>query len=219
MYKVDEPDTFEVLVFGDPQPRNDKEIGYIRDDVVAEVITTKAKLGIAMGDIMYDDLSLFDRYNSVISQIGIPFYNVPGNHDRNYDASDDAHSLETFKYYFGPAYYSFEYGKVHFIILDDVVHFIDNGKPKLYETDPTGIYFQYKACVIGEAEPEVEEILNKEYKENMKMEDGFRLAIKALKKSLDKNFDPNKIDAAYVSVKNSKFRRLKKDEIKSYMKK
>jgi len=130
LYKVEESDTFEVLVFGDPQPRNDKEIGYIRDDVVAELIATNAKLGIAMGDIMYDDLSLFDRYNRVISQIGIPFYNVPGNHDRNYDASDDAHSLETFKYYFGPAYYSFEYGKVHFIILDDVVHFIDSNKPK-----------------------------------------------------------------------------------------
>lgn len=96
---------------------------------------------------------------------------------------------------------------------------VDNGKPKLYETDPTGIYFQYKASVIGEAEPEVEEILNKEYKESMKMEDGFKLAIKALRKCLDKNFDPARIDAAYVSIKDKKFKRLSKEEIMTYMKK
>ncbi|MBT3720882.1 archaeal proteasome endopeptidase complex subunit alpha [archaeon] len=96
---------------------------------------------------------------------------------------------------------------------------VDNGKAKLYETDPTGIYFQYKACVIGEAEPEVEEILNKDYKESMKMDEGFKLAIKALKKSLDKNFDPERIDAAYVSNKDQKFSRLTKNEIMNYMKK
>jgi proteasome alpha subunit len=96
---------------------------------------------------------------------------------------------------------------------------VDNGHAKLYETDPTGIYFQYKACVIGESEPEVEEILNKEYKENMNMDDGFRLAIKSLKKSLDKNFDPERIDAACISVKDQTFKRLSKEEIMLYMKK
>ena len=35
-------------------------------------------------------------------------------------------------------------------------------EPVLYVTDVTGIYFQYKAAVIGEAETEVKEILTKE---------------------------------------------------------
>jgi proteasome alpha subunit len=95
---------------------------------------------------------------------------------------------------------------------------VDNGKPKLYETDPTGIYFQYKATVIGEAEPEVEEILYKEYDDKMNMADGFKLAIRALRKSLDKNFDHEKIDAAYISVKDKTFVKLTKEEIKAYMK-
>ena len=95
---------------------------------------------------------------------------------------------------------------------------VDNGKPKLFETDPTGIYFQYKATVIGEAEPEIEEILYKEYKESMTMDDGFKLAINALKKTLDKNFDPERLDAALVSVKDKKFRRLSKDDISAYAK-
>ncbi len=96
---------------------------------------------------------------------------------------------------------------------------VDSTGIKLYETDPTGIYFQYKACVIGEAELEVEEILYKEYKESMAMKDGFRLAMKALKKSLDKSFDPIRIDAAYISKKDKKFTRLSKEEILQYLKK
>ena len=96
---------------------------------------------------------------------------------------------------------------------------VDSSGIKLFETDPTGIYFQYKATVIGEAEPEVEEILYKEYKESMTMEDGFKLAIKALKKSLDKSFDPVRVDAAFVSLKDKKFERLTKDKIMLYTKK
>ncbi|MEM2131057.1 MAG: archaeal proteasome endopeptidase complex subunit alpha [Candidatus Woesearchaeota archaeon] len=95
---------------------------------------------------------------------------------------------------------------------------VDNGIPKLFETDPTGIYFQYKATVIGEAEPEIEEILYKDYDENMTMEDGLKLAISSLKKILDKNFDPERIDAAIVGIKDSKYKKLSKDEILNYSK-
>ena len=95
---------------------------------------------------------------------------------------------------------------------------VDNGTPKLFETDPTGIYFQYKATVIGEAEPEIEEILYKEYQDNMSMDDGFKLALNALKKSLDKNFDPERIDAAFVSLKERKFTRLSKEDVAAYAK-
>jgi hypothetical protein len=37
-------------------------------------------------------------------------------------AGDDTHSLETFKRYFGPAYYSFNYGEVHYVILDSIIY-------------------------------------------------------------------------------------------------
>ncbi|MCU0646264.1 MAG: calcineurin-like phosphoesterase family protein, partial [bacterium] len=128
LFKSEESDTFDVIAFSDPQTRNDQEIDYVRDDVVAELIGTKAVCGITLGDIMYDDLSHYGRYNAVISQIGIPFYNVPGNHDENYDTPDDHYSLETFKRYFGPNYYSFDYGKVHFVVLDVVEYLGKNEK-------------------------------------------------------------------------------------------
>ena len=63
---------------------------------------------------------------------------------------------------------------------------IDAGGPRLFETDTTGIYFEYKATAIGEAEPEIEEILNKNYREDMTTEEGLKLAIGALVTVLDK---------------------------------
>lgn len=121
LFRASEPDTFQAIVLSDPQPRNQQEINYIRDDVVAELVGTEAAFGITLGDVMFDNLSLYQRQNAIFSAIGIPFYNVPGNHDMNYYAPDDHYSLETFKSIFGPPYYAFEYGKVHFIVLDDIV--------------------------------------------------------------------------------------------------
>jgi C terminal of Calcineurin-like phosphoesterase/N terminal of Calcineurin-like phosphoesterase/Calcineurin-like phosphoesterase len=111
---------YTIVVFGDPQPSSDKEIGYIRDDIVAELSGTSAVCGITLGDNVFDDLMLYDYYLEVISQIGIPLYHVPGNHDENYDVPNDELAMETFKRYFGPNYYAFQYGKTHFIVMDDV---------------------------------------------------------------------------------------------------
>ena len=47
---------------------------------------------------------------------------VIGNHDLNTHAETDRHSDETFERVYGPPTYAFSYGKVHFIVLDDVVH-------------------------------------------------------------------------------------------------
>ena len=40
--------------------------------------------------------------------------------------------------------------------------------PKLFVTDPAGIYFQYKATAIGESEMEIKTILEDEYKDEIK---------------------------------------------------
>ena len=90
---------------------------------------------------------------------------------------------------------------------------IDEGGPKLFETDPTGIFFQYWACAIGEGEVEVEEVLHKEYKRDMTINDCLKLAIKALTKFLDKNFNVDRIDAAYVNIKEPKMKRVNKETI------
>jgi hypothetical protein len=111
---------FEAILFADPQPQTQRELDYIRDDVVAELIDSEAAFGMTLGDILYDDLSMFPRYNALIAQIGIPWYNVPGNHELNFEADSDEYSLETFKKFFGPPYYAFEYADALFVVLDNI---------------------------------------------------------------------------------------------------
>lgn len=130
-----EPDQFNIILFGDPQPRNQREVDFIANDVVAQVINdarrVDAKFGFSLGDEMFDVLSLFDSLNQVVAQVGIPWYNVVGNHDLNFDAPDDSLSTETFQRHFGPRYHAFNYGPVHFIVLDDVI-WQGNAEPKYY---------------------------------------------------------------------------------------
>jgi len=90
---------------------------------------------------------------------------------------------------------------------------VDNSTPKLFETDPTGIYFQYRATAIGEGEVEVEEILHKEYAPSMTIEDGLKLSIKSLKKVLGENFNVERIDAAFIMTSSKKFTRVQKSKL------
>jgi hypothetical protein len=118
--RLDEPTAFEVVLFTDPQPESDVEVDFIREDVIEALAGTKAKFGLTAGDIMFDDLSLYERYNAIIGTIGLPWWNVGGNHDLNFEAPDRRRSRETYKRVFGPNYYAFFYAKTLFLMLDDV---------------------------------------------------------------------------------------------------
>ncbi len=85
---------------------------------------------------------------------------------------------------------------------------IDNGTPKLFETDPTGIFFQYKATSIGEKEPEIEEILHKKYKDSITIDEAFKLIVSTFCKVLGKEFNASRIDAAYIKTDEKKFRKM-----------
>ncbi|MBI2565080.1 archaeal proteasome endopeptidase complex subunit alpha [Candidatus Woesearchaeota archaeon] len=95
---------------------------------------------------------------------------------------------------------------------------VDTDGPKLFETDPTGIYFQFKATVIGEGEPEVEELLSKEYNENMNLQDGLRLGIKAILSVVGKELSAERIEAAQITTKERKYQPLSKDKIEVVLK-
>jgi hypothetical protein len=121
LHKQDEPDRFRIIVFGDTQPTSMEEINYLAHDIVEPLIGTDATFGMTLGDIVGDRLELHEPLNRVVAHIGLPWYNVQGNHDMDYVAADDQHADDDFERVYGPSYYSFDYGQVHFIVLDDVV--------------------------------------------------------------------------------------------------
>ncbi|HKK74926.1 MAG TPA: calcineurin-like phosphoesterase family protein [Saprospiraceae bacterium] len=123
LYREESSENYKVVVFGDPQPYNIEMIDFLSDDIINELIGKHdLKFGMTMGDIVGDDLNLFSPINQVVSKLGIPWYNVLGNHDVNYMAPTDELSDETYESVYGPATYAFVYGDVHFIVVDDVIH-------------------------------------------------------------------------------------------------
>ncbi len=133
LYPQQEPEQFQAILFGDPQPRSQQEVDYIAHDVVEELVGTEASFGVTLGDITFDNLDLFEPLARTIAVLGIPWYNVIGNHDINYDAHHDSDSDESFERVFGPAYYSFDHGPVHFIVLDDIEWLVDDGGEGSYQ--------------------------------------------------------------------------------------
>jgi hypothetical protein len=118
--RQDEPKAFEVVLLTDPQPENEAEVDFIREDLIEALSGTNAKFGLTAGDIMFDDLSLYPRLNGIIGSIGLPWWNIGGNHDLNLEAPDRRYSRETFRRVFGPNYYAFAYAGALFLMLDDV---------------------------------------------------------------------------------------------------
>lgn len=112
---------FKIAVSGDTQTYSNVELGYLRDTLAKELAARDdLEAVIIEGDVMGDDLSLFGRFKEVMSLARVPQYYVAGNHDLDFDAGDDDHSFDTFRREWGPEYYSFEIGDVHFVVLDDV---------------------------------------------------------------------------------------------------
>ena len=115
------------LALGDTQTQTAFEMGRLHDESIPDIRRTVDRLGgaaafgVAVGDIMFDDLSLFPDYERAVSRTGVPFFQVVGNHDLDLDAGVDPESVKTFERYFGPTYYSFDRGEVHYVVLDDVL--------------------------------------------------------------------------------------------------
>lgn len=79
----------------------------------------KYTFGLCLGDITGYDHSLYEEYNRIMSTNGIRYRYVIGNHDMdNYGRSFET-STHSWEKVFGPTYYSFEVGDVHYIVLND----------------------------------------------------------------------------------------------------
>ena len=98
----EEPEKFQAILFGDTQPRNQTEVDYIAHDVIENLVGTKAAFGVTLGDIVFDDLAVMEPLNKTIALLGIPWYNVIGNHDINYDARNRKQANETYERVYGP---------------------------------------------------------------------------------------------------------------------
>lgn len=117
-----------VLVFADPQTKSATDVDYYRRDIVEPLLAqregkaTVADLGLSLGDITHDDLSLYPKLNAVTARLGVPWLHAPGNHDLDFDATRDEDSLLSYRHIYGPDTYAWEEPQANFVVFDDVVY-------------------------------------------------------------------------------------------------
>jgi len=73
-----------------------------------------------------------------------------------------------------------------------------DSKPKLFTTDVTGNYFQYKADAIGENDEKIKEKLRLKYNENLTTEEGIRLALEIFREIQGEKFSLERFDIAVI---------------------
>jgi len=117
-----------MLWLPDVQTQDAWEMDCFHEQSVPDVLATVRALGdrhvfgIAGGDIMFDDLSMYPDYERGVERMGIPFFQAVGNHDLDFDGVVDEATTRTFSSRFGPRYYSFDRGAVRYVVLDDVFY-------------------------------------------------------------------------------------------------
>ena len=119
---ADDSVQFTAHAFADPQARSELDQDKLREDLVTTLIGNPfgAQFGVTVGDVVFDSLSLYDRHKEMMALMDIPQWYLPGNHDINFESPDARFANETYKLHFGPTYYSFNYGNVHFVALNNV---------------------------------------------------------------------------------------------------
>lgn len=88
---------------------------------------------IVLGDLVFDKPEYHESSKEIFSMLNAPVYNVIGNHDHVFDKSEpamksnDLKADTVYKRHYGPTYYSYNRGKVHYVVLDDVEYWGGSG--------------------------------------------------------------------------------------------
>lgn len=139
-----------LILWADPQVLDMSEFDQLQeviDDVNKTIVTfpkDEPVHAISAGDNVFDRLQFFDKYKQMISQVKVPFYQLIGNHDMDYNNRSNELSDVSFKAAFGPTHFAFNRGRIHYVILKDVFYYgfthryigyIDENQLKWLEND------------------------------------------------------------------------------------
>ncbi len=143
------PERYTLIVGADPQPRA-RSAGY--DNIAyhsldmcedfyldmkekAATITDRNVYGMMLGDLVHENMNLFTNYVAGLKTLGFPMFNILGNHDNDYTAKNDTEGRRKYEEYLGPTYYSFNIGKQHYVVLDNLIMKIRSSDNSLRDYD------------------------------------------------------------------------------------
>ena len=129
--KVDGQDNHRMLLLGDihlaKRTDDQKQFADFVKDINATVSATAGKVyALTLGDMTWDLYWITNNYSfkeylaDAAAIKGVTVYHTIGNHDHSMYYMGDFDTVKDYKENIGPTYYSFNIGKVHYVVLDDV---------------------------------------------------------------------------------------------------
>lgn len=109
-----------------------------------------------------------------------------------------------------------QYGGVRPNGVSMIIAGVDQKGESIYVTDPSGTYVQFAAIAIGAGSDEVNEFLEKNYKDDLSLEDAAALAIAAINLKAEQKEGINDIKMAKISSESKIFEKVSEADLQKY---
>ncbi|WP_232687095.1 archaeal proteasome endopeptidase complex subunit alpha [Halobacterium zhouii] len=94
---------------------------------------------------------------------------------------------------------------------------VEDGEPRLFETDPSGTSNEWKAVAIGADRADIQDHLEEQYEESLSLDEGVELALRALGKGRDDPLEAEAVGVATVDAETGVYRNLTADDVQAYL--
>lgn len=88
---------------------------------------------------------------------------------------------------------------------------------RMFSLDPSGSYRGYKATALGMNNEKAREILEKGYRQDMKLDESIRLSIETIKAAYQNEVKAENIGVSVITAASKVFRKLENGEIREYL--
>ncbi len=109
-----------------------------------------------------------------------------------------------------------QYGGVRPNGVSMIIAGVDQKGESIYVTDPSGTYVQFAAIAIGAGSDDVNAFLEKNYKDDLSLEDAAALAIAAINLKAEKKEVINDIKMAKISTESKIFEKVSEADLQKY---
>ena len=93
---------------------------------------------------------------------------------------------------------------------------VDGGEPRLFETDPSGTPYEWRATAVGGDREAIQDVLEEGYREEMDLDAGIDLALEGLGVTND-DLSAEGVELATIDVESERFERVEEDVIASHL--
>ena len=98
-----------------------------------------------------------------------------------------------------------------------IVGGIENGEPRLFETDPSGTPYEWQALSIGSDRSDLRDYLESEYEEGLSIEEAIGLALDTLAESNDGDLSPEGVGVATITVDDEQYTERTDEELEAVL--